>query len=135
MGCSRAAPVPAPASPRNDQSPRDPERGALHTILRVHLATFVAERERLGAPLPRFVLEELEGYLDCGRLLAGCARFECEGCGLTRVTALSCKGRGLTPRAFGALVASVESASSADLRPLRHGRFHLGPALAAAAGA
>ncbi len=93
--------MPAPASPRTDESPRDPERGALHTILRVHLATFLAERERLGAPLPRFVLEELEGYLDCGRLLAGCARFECEGCGLTRVTALSCKGRGFCPRCCG----------------------------------
>src|SRR5690606_21824985 len=49
-------------------------------------------------PLRRFVLEELEGYLDCGRLTAGCARFECEGCGLTRVTGLSCKGRGCCPR-------------------------------------
>jgi hypothetical protein len=70
----------------------------LHALLRRHLATFLAERERLGAPLPRFVVEELEGYLDCGRLSAGCARFECEGCGLVRITGLSCKGRGFCPR-------------------------------------
>ncbi len=70
-------------------------------MLRMHLATFLAERERLGAPLPRFVVDELEGYLDCGRLAAGCARFECEGCGLTRVTGLSCKGRGFCPRCCG----------------------------------
>jgi hypothetical protein len=88
-------------SPRADTSPLDPERNALHALLRVHLATFLAEREHLDAPLPRFVARELEGYLDCGRLAAGCARFECEGCGLTRVTALSCKGRGFCPRCCG----------------------------------
>ncbi len=89
------------ASPRPDTSPLDPERNALHRLLRIHLASFLEERERLGAPLPRFVVRELEGYLDCGRLAAGCARFECEGCGLTRVTGLSCKGRGFCPRCCG----------------------------------
>jgi Transposase zinc-binding domain len=92
----------APERSATDTSPRDPQRGALHAILRRHLASFLAERERLEAPLPRFVVDELEGYLDCGRLSAGCARFECEGCGLTRVTALSCKGRGFALAAVAA---------------------------------
>lgn len=87
--------------PRPDTSPRHPERGALHSVLRRDLATFLADRERAGAPLPRFVVDELEGYLDCGRLAAACARFECEGCGLVRATALSCKGRGFCPRCCG----------------------------------
>lgn len=73
----------------------------MHTILRLHLADFLDERERLGAPLPAFVVDELKGYLECGVLSAGCARFECEGCGLVRVTALSCKGRGFCPRCCG----------------------------------
>lgn len=45
-----------------DTSPRDPERGALHQILREHLATFLAEREEARAPLPKFVVKELKGY-------------------------------------------------------------------------
>lgn len=102
------------ASARADTSPRDPQRGPLHALLRERLETFLAERAEAGAPLPGFVLEELRGYLRCGVLAAGCARYECEGCGAVRVTALSCKGRGLTALAFGVLVASVESASSAD---------------------
>ena len=61
----------APERSATDTSPRDPQRGALHTILRRHLASFLAERERLEAALPRFVVDELEGYLDCGRLSAG----------------------------------------------------------------
>jgi len=87
--------------PPTDQSPKDPQRGALHAILRSHLPDFLAERERLGVPLPRFVVDELNGYLDCGVLSAGCARFDCEDCGMVRVTGLSCKGRGFCPRCGG----------------------------------
>ncbi len=86
---------------REDTSPRDPERGALHRILREHLATFLSEREEAGAPLPKFVVDELRGYLDCGVLARGCAHFRCEGCGADRVTGLSCKGRGFCPRCCG----------------------------------
>ncbi|MBN4049562.1 transposase zinc-binding domain-containing protein, partial [bacterium AH-315-N03] len=73
----------------------------MHTILRLHLEDFIDERQRQGAPLPAFVLGELRGYLQCGLLSAACARFECEDCGLVRVTALSCKGRGFCPRCCG----------------------------------
>jgi len=31
--------------------------------------------------LPRFVIEELEGFLDCGRLEKGFARVHCGSCG------------------------------------------------------
>jgi hypothetical protein len=92
--------VGASARARSDTSPRDPERGPLHALLREHLETFVAEREEAGAPLPRFVADELRDYLTCGVLSSGCARFECEGCGLVRVTALSCKGS-VCPRCAG----------------------------------
>jgi hypothetical protein len=93
--------VGASAHARADTSPRDPQRGPLHALLREHLETFLAERAEAGAPLPGFVLEELRGYLRCGVLAAGCARYECEGCGAVRVTALSCKGRGFCPRCGG----------------------------------
>jgi hypothetical protein len=76
----------------------------LHEVLRTHLATFLSEREQAGSPLPRFVKKELEKYVTCGVLSAGCARLSCEKCGLDRLTALSCKGRAWTARAFGVLV-------------------------------
>ena len=90
-----------PTTPRADTSPRDLERAPVHALLREHLETVFAEREETGAALPRFVVEELRGCLCCGVLWAGCARFECEGCGLVRVTGLSCKGRGFCPRCCG----------------------------------
>ncbi len=48
-----------------------------------------------------FVERELRGFLDCGVLAKGCAHFRCGGCGLDRLVALSCKGRGFCPRCCG----------------------------------
>jgi hypothetical protein len=79
-----------------DTSPLDPQRRSLHAILRAHLPSFL----RFHA-LPAFVRDELNGYLDCGVLARGCARYRCDDCGLERVTALSCKGRGFCPRCVG----------------------------------
>lgn len=79
-----------------DTSPLDPQRRSLHAILRAHLPSFLRAHA-----LPAFVRDELEGYIDCGVLGCGCAVYECKGCGLARVTALSCKGRGFCPRCLG----------------------------------
>jgi len=58
-----------------DTSPLDPQRRSLHAILRLHLATFL-----FAHALPKFtppgvtkrvVRDELEGYMDCGRLCCG----------------------------------------------------------------
>jgi hypothetical protein len=62
-------------------------------VVRDHLATFLRARED-DAPLPGFVTDELRGLLDSGVLAKGCAHFRCGSCGLDRVVALSCKGRG-----------------------------------------
>ncbi len=106
---------------REDTSPRDPQRGALHAILRDHLPTFLDEREEAGAPLPKFVVKELRGYLTCGVLANGCAHFRCEKCGLDRVTALSCKGRGICPRCCGRRM--TETAQHLTERVLPHERI------------
>ena len=79
-----------------DTSPLDPHRRSLHAILRRHLATFLRAH-----PLPDFVRDELTGYLDCGVIAHGCARYRCDDCGHERVTAVSCKGRGFCPRCIG----------------------------------
>jgi hypothetical protein len=81
--------------PGADTSPRDPRKGALHRILREHLASFLAEEQ-----LPRFLVKELRSFLDCGTFGLGCAHYRCE-CGADRVAALSCHGRGFCPRCGG----------------------------------
>ena len=100
-----------------DTSPLDPQRRSLHAILRLHLASFL-----LAHALPKFVKDELEGYLDCGRLCCGCAVYECKGCGLARVTALSCKGRGFCPRCLGRRMAEGSANMPVDSAPL-HARL------------
>ena len=99
-----------------DTSPLDPQKRSLHAILRAFLQTFLATHA-----LPKFVRDELEGYLDCGRLCCGCALYECRGCGLARVTALSCKGRGFCPRCLGRRMA--EGARDLVTRVLPHVRI------------
>ena len=54
---------------------REPERGALHQVLREYLATFLARAsEQDGPGLPRFVTREFERSLTCGVLAYGFAR-------------------------------------------------------------
>jgi hypothetical protein len=62
--------------------PRSPAQGVLYQVVRDHYDTFRAQTDRLcdGAGLPRFVREEFEGFLRCGFLAGGFARFQCEQC-------------------------------------------------------
>ena len=83
------------ALPSVEYTPRDPGGSVLQQVVREHFETFLAEAAQLrdGEGLPRFVEEEFEAYLRCGWLAGGFARFRC-GCGLDRLVAFSCKGRG-----------------------------------------
>ena len=83
---------------RADLSPRDPQATVLHRIVREHLETFLGRRAEEGEAMPRFVVDELRGYVRCGVLAHGAVRFRCESCGHDRLAALSCKGRGFCPR-------------------------------------
>jgi hypothetical protein len=56
---------------------------------------------RDGEGLPRFVEQEFRDFLRCGGLAGGFARFRCAACGLDRLVAFSCKGRGFCPRCGG----------------------------------
>jgi hypothetical protein len=77
---------------------REPERGALHRLLREHLATFLARTSETDGPgLPRFVVRELRRYLACGILAHGFARVRCSQCGKDELVAFSCTGRGFCP--------------------------------------
>ena len=86
---------------RCDLSPKDPEQTTLHRIVREHLGDFLAAREEAGASMPRFVKDELFGFLRCGVAAHGVALFRCSACNASRLVALSCKGRGFCPRCLG----------------------------------
>jgi hypothetical protein len=57
--------------------------------------------------VPRFVERELRGFLRCGILAHGFVRVHCDGCGLDRVVAFSCKGRGFCPSCGGRRMADT----------------------------
>ncbi len=78
---AQAAGVSAVAAPLGSRyRRREPERTLLHTTVRAHWKTFLAEVEERGeggASLPRFVVGEFERYLACGILAHGFARVRC----------------------------------------------------------
>ena len=73
------------------------------------------ERTTMPArPVPRFVERELRGFLRCGILAHGFVRVHCDACGLDRVVALSCKGRGFCPSSRGTAHGQTPAAHLVD---------------------
>ena len=75
----------------------------LYRIVHEHFETFRVQAASLreGEGLPRFVEAEFRDFLRCGWLAGGFARFQCGTCGLDRLVAFSCKGRGFCPSCGG----------------------------------
>ncbi|MEO8215041.1 MAG: transposase zinc-binding domain-containing protein, partial [Myxococcales bacterium] len=57
--------------------------------------------EREGRTLPRFVMDELRGFLSCGVLARGFAHLYCDTCRERHLVAFCCKGRGFCPSCLG----------------------------------
>jgi hypothetical protein len=74
-----------------------PEETALYGVVEQHAHAFFDGQEELGRGLPRFVREEFEAYLRCGRLEWGFIRAKCTGCRHEHLVAFSCKRRGWCP--------------------------------------
>jgi hypothetical protein len=91
------------APPSTHYEPGDPTATVLYGVVRDHFETFLAHAAslRAGEGLPRFVEQEFREFLRCGCLAGGFARFRCAACGLDRLVAFSCKGRGFCPRCGG----------------------------------
>jgi hypothetical protein len=91
------------ARPSTTYEPGDPTATVLYGIVREHFETFRAQAASLrdGDGLPKFVEQEFRDFLRCGCLAGGFARFRCAACGLDRLVAFSCKGRGFCPRCGG----------------------------------
>jgi hypothetical protein len=82
---------------------RQPEKTALYQVLQQHLLTFEQQwtDEANGRTLPKFVLEELHGFMSCGILAKGFAHLYCDSCGEHHVVAFSCKARAVCPSCLG----------------------------------
>jgi ribosomal protein S27E len=68
-----------------------------YQLVERHYRHFLALREAAGRPLPRYVQDEFEAYLKCGRLEHGFLRVRCEDCHAEKLVAFSCKRRGFCP--------------------------------------
>jgi hypothetical protein len=74
----------------------------LHRVVRENLATFYAAiEEGWQTGLPEFVRAEFAGFLDCSVMQRGFAHLACEDCGLPRLVAFTCAGRGFCPTCLG----------------------------------
>ena len=86
---------------------RRPEESVLYGVVQTELETFLARAQARERPVPRFVERELRGFLRCGILAHGFVRVHCDRCGLDRVVAFSCKGRGFCPSCGGRRMADT----------------------------
>ena len=86
--------------------PCRPEETVLYRVLQEHLETFIERTESGGRELPAFVKKELRGYLECGILAHGFARYHCHRCGHDRLVPFSCGGRGFCPSCTGRRMAN-----------------------------
>jgi len=86
---------------------RRPEETVLYGVVQRELETFLARARSQERTVPRFVERELRAYLRCGILAHGFVRVHCDECGLDRVVAFSCKGRGFCPSCGGRRMADT----------------------------
>ena len=86
---------------------RAPEKGVLYKVLQEHLGAFVAAANEAGDGLPAFVHKEFKGYLSCGVLAHGFARFKCASCPFARWVPRNCKGRGFCASCGGKRMTSL----------------------------
>jgi hypothetical protein len=86
---------------------RRPEESVLYSVVQAELETFLARAQARERRVPRFVERELRGFLRCGILAHGFVRVRCDECGVDRVVAFSCKGRGFCPSCGGRRMADT----------------------------
>jgi hypothetical protein len=88
--------------------PRRPTETVLYGIVSDFLKTFLTHaRDSYEAPLPRYVEDELRGYLRCGVFAHGFVRAHCDTCGHDLLVAFSCKARSVCPSCAGRRMANT----------------------------
>ena len=97
--------VPSLAPP---YAPRQPTETPLYRVVRASLETFLQwARETYSKPVPRYVEQDLRGYLRCGVFAHGFVRARCDACGHDLLVAFSCKGRGICQSCAGRRMANT----------------------------
>jgi len=93
----------APGQGTQDYERHRPEATVLFEAVQFHWRTFLAELSFDGdeAPLPGFVVTEVEAFLRCGILAHGFVLAKCADCGHARPVAWSCQRRGFCPSCIG----------------------------------
>ena len=74
-----------------------PEQTILYQVIDEYYPVFLSHLSESEKSLPRYVQEEFEAYLKCGRLEHGFLRVQCESCHGEQLVAFSCKRRGFCP--------------------------------------
>jgi hypothetical protein len=67
-----------------------PESTLLYRLVAEHYPKFRDRRAAEERSLPRYVEDEFEAYLKCGRLEHGFLRVKCESCQAEKLVAFSC---------------------------------------------
>lgn len=82
--------------------PREPHATVLYRLVKEHGAEFLRHaRESYDGPLPRYVEDELRGYLRCGDFSRGFVHLRCPLCQHDLLVPFSCKNRALCPSCAG----------------------------------
>lgn len=74
-----------------------PEQTLLYQLVERHYPVFLETLAAQGDALPKYVRQEFDNYLKCGRLEHGFLRIRCEACHAEKQVAFSCKRRGFCP--------------------------------------
>ncbi|MCP4035541.1 MAG: transposase [bacterium] len=74
-----------------------PQDSVLYQIVERHAGAFFDAMTEQGASLPRFVRDEFDAYIDCGRIECGFVRAKCEACRYELLAPFSCRKRGFCP--------------------------------------
>jgi ribosomal protein S27E len=94
-----------------------PEATLLYQLVAEHYPRFRDRRVAEGRPLPRYVEEEFEAYLKCGRLEEGFLRVKCDSCQAEKLVAFSCKRRGFCPSCGARRMAETAALLVDDVLP------------------
>lgn len=90
----------------------------MYRIIADNWETFLQERAYEGRDVPKFIRQEFEGFLRCGILACGFGRVCCPTCGLDKLVAFSCKGRGFCPSCGARRMAEAAASLVDELIPL-----------------
>lgn len=100
-----------------------PEQGLLYRVVERHYSVFLEALAAQGHSLPKYVRQEFEDYLKCGRLEYGFLRVRCETCHAGKLVAFSCKRRVFCPNCGAKRM--VESTALACAKKLVYSSYPL----------